>query len=96
MKVSKTLWVEKGVHPNSVRAIKRNKRSSQKLYIVCTSYHQGMLFDIIESQYISSKYDQSYMLAIARSKTKALEQVYQLVDTLYNEKTTTYEALKTE
>ncbi|PHV71078.1 hypothetical protein CS063_07030 [Sporanaerobium hydrogeniformans] len=96
MKVSKDLWIEKGVRRSSIRAIKQNKKSRQKVYVLCTSYHQDALFEVVESRFISSRYEHSSVLAITLTKTKAFERVYLLINALYNEQTTSYESLQAE
>jgi hypothetical protein len=95
MKVSKYVLVDEDIPIKSVKLLqlKLGYKTKKQLYIVCTSYKEGELFHIIKSNYIDHHYKNCYVVAIARTKEKAIDYVAQLIDELYNIKTKTYDML---
>ncbi|WP_069997541.1 hypothetical protein [Cellulosilyticum sp. I15G10I2] len=97
MKISKYLWVEKNAGFNKLRRaqLKIQNRCRRHLYLVCTSYNSHLLFEIVESQYLTDSYKECYLVAVAKSKEMALQQVGVLINALYNSKTLSYDMIKT-
>jgi len=97
MKISKYLWVEKGVGFNRLRRaqIKMQNRCKKHLYLVCTSYNSQWLFEVVESQYLTNNYEDCYLVGVAASKEVALQHVGVLINALYNLETISYEGIKT-
>ena len=97
MKISKYLWVQKGVGFNRLRRvqIQMQNRCKKHLYLVCTSYNSQWLFEIVESQYLTDCYKGCYLIGVADSKEAALQHVGVLINALYNLKTISYDGIKT-
>ncbi len=95
MKVSKDILVDEAITIKfvSLLQLKLGYKAKKRLYIVCTSYKEGELFHIIQSNYIDHHYNNCYIVAIAKTKEKAIGYVVQLIDELYNRKTKTYDML---
>ena len=96
MKISRTVWIDDKVKWNVLRKreIYKKNRYKGKAYIVCTSPHPKLLFEIIEAKQLSDWYSTSTMVALCQNRQQALEVVRNLIDAIYNEKTKTYEELK--
>lgn len=96
MRISKELWIEEGIKLKEIEHLKKHRRTRKKLYLVCTSYQEALLFEIIESRFLNTKYQSCYLVAVTKSKEKAVEQVRSLIDELYNLKTKHYKMLEAE
>lgn len=96
MKISRTVWIDDKVKWNVLRKreICKKNRYKGKAYIVCTSPHPKLLFEIIEARQLNDWYEASTLIALCQNKHQALEVARKLIDTLYNEKTKTYEELQ--
>jgi len=96
MKISRTVWIDDQVKWNVLRKreIYKKNRYNGKAYIVCTSPHPKLLFEIIEAKQLNDWYSESTMVALCKNRQRALEVVKSLIDTIYNEKTKTYEELQ--
>ncbi|MDF2612590.1 MAG: hypothetical protein K0S71_376 [Clostridia bacterium] len=97
MKISKYLWVEKNAGFNKLRRaqIRMQNRCRRHFYFICTSYNSHLLFEIVESQYLTDNYKDCYLVGVARSKEMALQRVSVLINALYNSKTLSYDMIKT-
>lgn len=97
MKISKYLWIDEKVKWNSLRRMRLEKENTYKgrVYIICTSSYEGMLFEVVESQFLSSAYKECYVVGIVTSKKSAMHLVTRLIDCIYNKKTQTYASFKT-
>lgn len=96
MKISRTVWIDDKVKWNALRKRDLYKKNHYKgmAYIVCTSPHPKLLFEIIEARQLNDWYSTSTLIALCRSRQQALEVVRKLIDALYNEKSITYEELQ--
>ncbi len=97
MKISKYLWIEKGTKFNRLKKmqLKMQNKCKDQVYLVCTSSQHPNLFDIIESQYLTSQYNACYLVAVTQSKEAAIKHVGVLINQLYNLRTISYDAIKT-
>lgn len=97
MRISKYLWVEKGVGFNRLRRaqITMQNRCKRHLYLVCTSYNSQWLFEVVETQYLTDNYKDCYLVGVAATKEAALQHVGILINGLYNLKTISYDMIKT-
>ena len=95
MRISKRIWIEKEIRwPHFIKQLLRKNQYNQvKAYVVCTSPHSALLFEIIETKYLNMYYAKSTVLAICKNKEQAIQQVERLVDALYNRQTITYTQL---
>lgn len=95
MKISKQVWIDEKVKWDALKKIALLKRNEYKgqAYIICTSIHSNLLFEIIDARQLSSIYETCTVLAVCKNKGRAIEQVAILIDELYNKKTRTYEEL---
>lgn len=95
MKISKKVWIASEMKWNVLRKreICRHNRYRGQAYIVCTSPHENLLFEIVEAGILSKHYENSTLLALCHSKKQAITQVATLVDALYNKQTVTYTEL---
>lgn len=96
MKISRTVWIDDKVKwsPLRKRELYKKNRYKGKAYIVCTSPHPKLLFEIIEARQLNDWYSTSTLVALCQNKQQALEIVRKLINDLYNEKTKTYEELQ--
>lgn len=96
MKISRTVWIDDKVKWSVLRKqdIYKKNRYKGRAYIVCTSPHPKLLFEIIEAKQLSDWYSTSTMVALCRNKQQALDIVENLINAIYNEKTKTYEELQ--
>ncbi len=97
MKISKRLWVDKGVKWNRFIRWQVEKQHCYKAraYFICTSPHVSWLFEIVEAKQLSAHYKDCYVIGIMPTKAKALLYVKELIDAIYNTKTLEYEHLNT-
>ncbi|MGL4345475.1 MAG: hypothetical protein ACRCTE_09775 [Cellulosilyticaceae bacterium] len=95
MKISQYIQVDERIRLKKIQLhrIKHNK-CSHNLYLVCTTYKGDDLFEIVSGAHIGPKYENCYLLGIAKDKNKAIELVTAFVDQLYNQKTLTLQMLK--
>ena len=95
MKISKKVWIDNQIKWNVLRKreICRHNCYRGHAYIVCTSPHEHLLFEIIEARLLDAHYEASTLLALCHSKEQAVMQVATLVDRLYNKQTMTYTQL---
>lgn len=95
MKISKEVWIDHEVKWNTLRKreLCKYNRYRGHAYIVCTSPHEHLLFEIVETRFLGKHYDNSVLLALCHSKKQAIMQVTTLVDVLYNKQTMTYTEL---
>ncbi len=97
MRISKLLWVEDGVKWTAWKRnelMKRNKYRGN-VYLVCSSPCKHWLFEIVEAQHLSSRYETCYVLGIMRTRETAVEYTMNLIDDIYNKQIMSYEALFT-
>lgn len=96
MKISKRVWIDENVKWNSLRkrAVCKKYYYKGHAYFVCTSPHQNLLFEIVDSSMLSSWYKEETVLAICKTRQQAFEQVRVLVDALYNTQTLTLSMLE--
>lgn len=93
MKISKQIWVDQSIKWNALverKIIKKNQYKGHA-YVVCTSPHPNLLFEIFEARMLSDRYDSSTLIALCHNKKKAVEMVTVLIDAIYNQKTKTYD-----
>lgn len=92
MKISKKVWIDPKIKWNILRKkeLCRHNRYRGHAYVVCTSPHQHLLFEIVETRFLSEQYTNATLLALCHTKSQAVKQVTELVDALYNKQTTTY------
>ena len=97
MKISKYLWIEKGTKFNQLHKLrlKTQNKCKKHFYIICTSYQKQWLFDIIESPYLTKRYDQCYLVGVAKTKEAAIQHVGKLINEIYNLKSISYDRIKT-
>lgn len=95
MKISKQIWIDHQVKWNVIRKRELCKHNCYKghAYVVCTSPHDHLLFEIVEASFLSSHYDQATVLALCHSKQEAVMQIKRIIDAIYNQKTMTYTQL---
>ncbi len=95
MKVSKCVLIDEDIPVKFIRllGLKMGYKAGKNLYLVCTSYREGELFHIIQSNFMNHHYKNCCVVAVAKTKEKAIAYVAQLVDELYNRKTKTYDML---
>ncbi len=95
MKISKKVWIDSHVKWNVLkkRELCKKNRYKGKAYIVCTSPHKHLLFEIVEARFLCQHYDDAILLAVCHSKKQAVMQVATLVDRLYNKQTIAYNEL---
>ena len=95
MRISKMIKVEDGVKLNYFqrRRIVDKNTCIQTVYLVCTSPCSNWLFEIIYSEDLSSRYNESYLVAVAKTRKQAVLQVEDLIDRIYNKKELKYEQL---
>lgn len=93
--MSKTIWVDDQIKWNVLRkrALCKFNQYKGHAYVVCTSPHEHLLFEIVEARFLSHHYAESTVLALCNSRQQAFLQVTQLVDALYNQQTITYSDL---
>jgi len=94
MKISKELWIEEGLKFNSMRQIKIQNKCKERVYLVYTSYNEHLLFEIMESRYLTPRHKECYLVAVTQSKEKAIHYVSHLIDQIYNLKLKSYEIIK--
>lgn len=96
MKISRTVWIDDKLKWNGLRKweIRKKNRYKGRAYIVCTSPHPKLLFEIIEARQLSEWYRTSTLIALCQNRQQALDIVTALINDLYNEKTKTYEELQ--
>lgn len=96
MKISKAVWIDDKIKWNRLRKWELCKKNRYKgsAYIVCTSPHPNLLFEVIETRHLSEWYRASTLIALCQNRQQALEIVVALINDLYNEKTKTYEELQ--
>lgn len=95
MKMSKEVWIDEKVQWNVLRKreLCRHNRYKGHAYVVCTSPHEHLLFEIIETGRLGAFYESATVLALCHSKQQAVEHVAALVDALYNKQIITYTQL---
>ena len=96
MKISQTVWIDEKIKWSKLKKWELCKKNRYKgrVYIVCTSPHSNLLFEIIEARYLSEWYHEATLLGLCRDRQQAVEMVATLINDLYNEKTKTYEELQ--
>ncbi len=96
MKISRKVWIDDKVKWNILkkRDIYKKNRYQRSAYILFTTPHPNLLFEIIEAKQLNDWYSEATMVALCRNKCQALEVVETLIDTIYNKKTETYEELQ--
>lgn len=96
MKISRKVWIDDKVKWSILkkRDLYKKNRYKGSAYIVCTSPHPNLLFEIIEAKQLNNWYSEATMVALCLNKDKAIEVVEGLIDTIYNKKTETYEGLQ--
>lgn len=96
MKISKMIWVDSRVKWNrwTQRILCRKNYYKQHAYIVCTSPQEKLLFEIVETKWLSEYYSNETVVAICSTKNEAIKQITQLIDGLYNTKKILYSDLK--
>lgn len=92
MKISKRISIQDGVKWNLLikRTLCKKNCYKNHAYFVCSSPQEKLLFEIVESRWISSWYEAQTVFAICKTKKQAIEEVRQLVDALYNTKKLSY------
>lgn len=95
MRMNQYTWIDPKIKWNLFikRKLCRENYLKQHAFLVCTSPQEKLLFEIIETKWLSSFYQQETVLAICSSRAQAFEQVQKLVDELYNTKIYTLEQL---
>lgn len=93
MKISKQIWVDEPIKWNALikRKICKKNHYSGHAYIVCTSPHSHLLFEIFEAGRLNETYSTSTLIALCASKKSAVEVVTELIDMIYNQKNKTYD-----
>lgn len=88
MKISKYVRLSESIKFKKL-CLRRMKHHyyGKNLYIVCTSYHQGYLFEIIPSKQVSHRYNECYLVGVAKTKEEAIDYVQTFVHELYGAKT---------
>lgn len=95
MKISKYVKLSQSIKLKKLCLLRMKQHYYGKnLYIVCTSYHQGRLFEIMPSERVTHRYDACYLLGVATTKEEAIEYVQTLVHALYGAKTLTLADIK--
>lgn len=97
MKISKYLWIDEQVKWNSKtrRDLENKHYYKQRAYIICTSYINHWLFEIVEAHLISERYAECYVVGITHSKQRAIAHVVELIDQIYNRESQSYISFKT-
>jgi hypothetical protein len=97
MKISKYVRIEPTARFNKLaRArLKIQNKCGGQLYLVCTSYNQHLLFEIIKGQDVTDRHKDCYLVAVTDSKQRAVAHVRDLINELYNLRTISYEMIKT-
>ena len=95
MKISKELWIDKQVKWNVLRKRELYKANRYKghAYIVCTSPHKHLLFEIVEARFLSNDYAGCTVLALCHTRQQGFDQVRKWVDKIYNQQIITYTQL---
>lgn len=95
MKISKKIWVSSHVKWNRLTKSILCKKHYYKghAYFICTSPQKRLLFEIVETRWLSSWYADETVLAICYTREEALEATRKLIDGLYNTQTLTYAEL---
>ena len=95
MRISKRIAIQDGVKWNLMikRTLHKKNRYKSHAYFVCSSPHEKLLFEIVESRWINEWYMEQTVFAICKTKQQAIEEVRKLVDLLYNTKELSYAEL---
>ncbi len=95
MRISKMINIEDGIKLNyfeKKRIVSKNI-CTQNLYLICTSPCNHWLFEIISSQDLSSRYIDSYLVGVTKTRRGAILQVKCLVNQIYNTRDIKYDEL---
>lgn len=97
MYLSKYVRVDKNISLKKIKTfrIKHNKRINN-IYLLCTTPDGRDLFEIIQGNDISVKYDKAFVLGISKNKEWLINEVIRLIDEIYNTKTLQYDSLKVQ
>lgn len=97
MKISKHLMIDETIRFQRVHLarIKKNK-CKEGLFLVCTPRQGKDLFEIIDGQYLTKKYNTCYLVGLASDEETAMEYVIKLIDQMYNHQILNYDMLKVQ
>lgn len=84
--MNKKVWIDHKVkwNPKRKQMLCMENKYKGRAYIVCSSPHQHLLFEIVNARFLNAYYEDSTLLALCRNKKQAIEQTMRLIDLKYN------------